>query len=840
MSIHDAPPASPDLIPNSHDPPYQRDQFHLGNLPDPPASWRVGGKTPAIAIRDCVLTKKMIEDMMEYHFWGIDPGIKGRHTKMANLKALYKLAYHQAPQHRPEDLGDMGVGKIDAGPRLLSCSIKDPSPMPVSRWYPNLPDGNTALQPGYIRPSDAAPDFPDLWLQQHLYSSKRRPGANAPPGRNDTPSSRGTTPASRGATPARRTGTAVQRAQARRKQIQSKKAPEPPSAPAPQPQPHEIAVPLSYTMKEVVESVERSVLRFAYTDLERHPTATPLEPCPHITANSEEDLLKAVVGSFPAVSQLQISFDQTADAWTFGIDGQLYAYRGRGPVWRNQSGAVDCAIVVGKLLDAGSTVIDRKESEWFKRFTDAERAFIEATDLSWDVYGAEISAGLRDHLWNVLARTGEGIGVGNFSPFWPIWSACTANFAQFKFNYLLSQGSCVCSGHGTALERCESSFVPATLSQGDVSGLTMQELVSRFFAPNDYGDCAVCNRSQTVPRSKRFDSLPMRMVVLCEDPDVKNHSMDLSFTYADGEGNERIAKYRWLGGVYYRNDHYRVIWTDVERGEANNGELRFYDSATNGGLIVGGIPPAHQHDRVPGSWTGDLSIPMVVYERVLDPEQAVLGLAQRTIQEMKGMQMQGQFILDGHSPWSRAPSPKGMITQPWTRILPNYGQRFHTSPMAHFPGAPANRASLSPSRYTRQAHPSPQLTHSYLSPALPRMPSPFGQNTFSNFINSPNLGSRAGSVMHIDSDPRSGTATPTNRHGGANPSPSSSTSWAKVSCAAVSERRPSKVDTPPVKKTKDGVKRVRFQSHTSSSTTESDGMGERKTRRSPRLNRAAN
>lgn len=703
----------------------------------------------------------MVDDLILYHFWGIDPGVLNRVTILGKVKLLYKLVYHQAPEHRPRHLGDMVYAKMDAGPRLLSRSITDPIPLPVSRFYPDLPSQATPLRDDYSRPSDAAPDVPDVWLQQHLLSSKRQP--------DEQRDGYG------------RVGPAHRAAAKRR--------------------PGQVYVP-SYNIKDVVDAIERAVFRFAYIDLERHSTAAPLAARPHIFATDEEDLFKAVIGSFPAVSHVNMSFDAIADAWKFENGAKPYVYLGRGPVGRNNSSAVDCAIVVGRLLDAGSTVIDRRERGWALRFTQAERAFIEATDLNWDICSPEISMDQRDQLWDVLGHAEPSIGMGNINPFWTIWSTCTGNFAQFQFHYAESASHCPCSGRGVTTEECTSAFVSASLGHGETPGATMQELVSRYFAPSSNDDCEVCRSEKTV-RKKRFASLPLRMVVLCDDPRVKNHTNDLSFTYADCHGNEMTAKYRWLGGVYYKNSRFRVVWTDTGRGEYDDGSLRFYDGATNSGLIVGGIPPAHHSERVPGGWMGEKIIPLLVYERVMNPDVGVLTLAKKSIEDMMGFQTQEQLILDAHAPWAIPEKPSGLITQPWARVLPERGQRFHTAATAHFPGEPGHQSPVSTfSDVLKRNQPTAQMTHGYLDPPLPRLSSPFERmnqalgstrlrsRTPMSMLNSSAFGSRRSSMMHLDSE----TQTNPESHLLSSSPPAAVPAWIKSPCAPEANRRPSMED----------------------------------------------
>ncbi|RJE26971.1 hypothetical protein PHISCL_00672 [Aspergillus sclerotialis] len=690
-------------------------QFELSKLPDPPRSWNLDGKPPSVILRDTMLTKEMLSDIFEYHFWGIDPGISGKASNISKMKALYKLVYYQAPYHRASGLGDLCEMKIDAGPRLLSCKLENPCALPVSRWYPNLPDEyRTRIRPDFVRPPDAAAEQRDIWLQQHLLSSKTRPGRE------------GIMSSARYRRFRRR----------RQKKINARRGKEPAAAPrksvaqqAQQARPTTSMARLSgFNAKEVIDAVERAVLRFAYVDVERHPSATPHTSRPHITATGDENLLRAIIGSSQAVAYVRATYDAFTETWDINPEGNAYPCRGRGPVYRNNSSAVDCAIVVGRLLDAGSTVMDRKDPNWHHNFSDAERAFIEATDVNWDVCTPDDSADIRDALWEVLAEADPKIGVGNVNPFWTIWSTCTQDFAQFQFRYTQSVTNCQCSGLGITTEQFDSSFVLASLREEEAPGVSMQELVARFFAPLGNGDCPLCNSPQSILRHKHFSSLPMRMVVLCDDKRVKNHTKNLEFTYADATQTIQTAKYRWMGGVYYKNGHFRVVWSDVERGEKGTGELRYYDSKENHGLIIGGIQAAHRDEKVPGSWMGDGIFPMLIYERIQNPEPEVLDVAAKSIQDMIACQKREQFILDLHTPWNQPAPITDLQYQLWTRILPEYGQRFYTAAGGRLRNLPGRRNNTNKDPAVRRAEPSFNLTHAYMNEPLARStPNPLDQ-----------------------------------------------------------------------------------------------------------------
>lgn len=141
-----------------------------------------------------------------------------------------------------------------------------------------------------------------------------------------------------------------------------------------------------------------------------------------------------IVGYFPAVTQLKMKQDGE-DKLEFDVDGNEYAYRGRGPVWSNNSCAFDCAVVLGKLLDAGSTVvdIDRNQLDWRERLTVPEHIFITATNANWDVYSDSQSIAIRDQFLTRLAQCVSAIEVSKPNAFWVIWTASQARLVNFTW-----------------------------------------------------------------------------------------------------------------------------------------------------------------------------------------------------------------------------------------------------------------------------------------------------------------------------------------------------------------------------------------------------------------------
>ncbi|KAL2009664.1 hypothetical protein VTN00DRAFT_5471 [Thermoascus crustaceus] len=437
--------------------------------------------------------------------------------------------------------------------------------------------------------------------------------------------------------------------------------------------------------KAIVEAVEKAIMQFAYSDLDRHPLALPRAARPYATATAERDLLKAISVMSAGTAYARLS----PSSLTFDPHGYDCSFRGRGPVWRNNSCAIDCAIVAGRLLDAGSTIIDRGEDAmaWEEQLTELEKAFLDTLDMNWDVFPAQTSSDQRDRFWQVIARHMQGVAIGQSMSVTALWVEATKSFGQFKFSYTEEKTSCSCKGNRTRSSFITASAVTPPFCQTDIDGVRMETLLRRFFRHETPTDCRYCDKKGVVMTRRVFHNLPMRLVVQPHHEALPmNHTSNISFPYYDETGREQLATYRWLGGIYCARTvasdedngeqtvhHFRVYWTDAERGEVDNGEIRMYDGMRNLGLIVGNISPLHRDDRVPEPWWKDVAIPLLFYEQVLNPDENVLNVAQQAVQNMINIQKDNQLILNEHTPWSpQNPSTSG--PRP-LRVLTDTGSR---------------------------------------------------------------------------------------------------------------------------------------------------------------------
>ncbi|PWY88328.1 hypothetical protein BO70DRAFT_427121 [Aspergillus heteromorphus CBS 117.55] len=424
---------------------------------------------------------------------------------------------------------------------------------------------------------------------------------------------------------------------------------------------HESANAAPRTPPSVTEEVERAVMRVAYADLERHPTASSRNiAMPHFTASSEDTLTRPIISVIPATAEVQFICDpRLYEGLTFSPRLQGYPYRGRGPVWDNFSSAVDCVIVAGRLLDAGSTNIDRNTKEWWKGFTLAERAFIEATDPM-------------SSFWKLVAPFAAVSQGESIDAIRSIWAACTRSFKQFQFSYTEIMNPCRCGNNHAAASEVTRSSVTPNLLPGQIHRVKdMRVLLSLAFNPKVKYPCTQCAAGARYCL-RLFKSLPMRLVVELDGHSfVRNHTDDITSEYQDREGYFRQATYRWIGGVYLNDGRMYLCWNNAKRGEHDGkNTLRVYESRTNSGVIFGGLSPANPAERVPEIYWKAQQVPLLFYERVMNPDPLVLDAAQRTIRQMAQEHTTGKLVLQREKGWTPSAPLKGPGEYPWPSMMP--------------------------------------------------------------------------------------------------------------------------------------------------------------------------
>jgi hypothetical protein len=424
----------------------------------------------------------------------------------------------------------------------------------------------------------------------------------------------------------------------------------------------------------VEESIRNALFAITYHDLSRHPQAFPREPVCAGIIGRREDFQKVIPAAFSANSEIYIEFtnyepgyERWNPHWKIpDRDDTSFPIRGRGPVWANNSCAIDACIVAGTLLDAGSTIADRRgDEDWVDHLTAQQCAFLQIVEKSWAIMTREQSIAARNNFWNVFnreqrrnyPRESQSWQIGQMQPPAAIWEACTAGYTQFRLSYFIRVSACnACSFQGRTGTSTESNITP-DYSAIRNSGVTLEEVLRRYFIQEI--DCPSCpNGRPTRSRIVRGD-LPPRLVILPhKGHSITNHTENVTFTYRvtnpgiqtsntvapgpsaapvpegakpDPKWEEKIAEYRWLGGIYYHEEHFRVYWADNDRQEPNEGFFKVYDGMCAEGAIVGAICSAHANERIHQDWVGQGAQTILFYERVLNPTHEVLTTAARTI-----------------------------------------------------------------------------------------------------------------------------------------------------------------------------------------------------------------
>lgn len=667
--------------------------FDTNLLDQPPDDFQMFGVSDAELERDRALNVENYQKIVKHHTWGLKYTILGRKTKGKFFALLKKIVFNQQPHLRAKDWRSFILRDCDAGPGLLELRYNAP---PASRKNPKgirataLPppvatnqqkDPQVVYQPsnsqshiGFPTQPQQAPSMNNslnlspasqqfsAYLSDFQAANQFHPDMS-----NIHPNSQSST------TSLAQTET-------------DSELPFIPDLPDigmpleldvisnqgnPSPKPIDQPIILNADRRIITEAIEREMLRIAYRGLERHPLAFPIGTLPVLTATSAEDF-SAFPVVFPRALRVRLLRNNSGLESRLDPGGALYSYRGRGPVSAPNSSPVDCVIVAGKLLDAGSTIRDRGVDEgWATSLTPVERAFIEATTLNWDVFSKKFSVESRDDFWGLLngglnshkaAEPGRRFHYGESLPPAKLWDVCTTSFQQFRLRYDETLAFCPCRNIGeTPSTPLVVSSISPKFEQSDRRGVTMQVLLNRFFEQCEPRTCPVCGLPGDI-YIKSFDELPLRLVVK-PDPRVlllHHTSNHISFTYFKHK-EKLVGSYRWLGGVYCapqrQAPRYTVFWTDDIRGETVTGQLCMYDGTQNSGIIVGSIPPYQKEERIPSEWWESGAPPLLFYERVINPSLESLTKARDAVNDMIQTVNTNQMILGTHKPWETTSIP---------------------------------------------------------------------------------------------------------------------------------------------------------------------------------------
>ncbi|KAJ5621385.1 hypothetical protein N7528_006168 [Penicillium herquei] len=621
--------------------------FDLTALPDPPPDFTFLGRRYEDIWNERNFKATSLKLLGKLHFWGIYFTDRFTPTKTIILMSLWKLIYHMPERNRPQTAKELYSLDRDTGPRLLGWEHHDPEVGPISRFHLNRPNPEQEPALGYVRPRGAPSSVTDIEIERYLLPVDRASVQSVQPSQPSQP----TQPSQ------------SRRSRRRRKRpvspdVDAEFELDPEFQPEVEPEGNLFIPPRGLSpvipsqslpdYQLVVEELEKLIYKHTYYHLERAPSAPKRTPVTKRIASSIHDLENVEIGTYSAYSHLRLN------PVTFNLDNQsthLYPYRGRGPVWSSNSCSVDCVIVLGMLLDVGCTNIDRESWRW-EHITDLEKAFIEITNVNWDALTPGQSIQMRDLFRKKLCYELPTMDMVSPQPAWAIWSECTKNMEQFYFHFSDVYQSCPCSNQQFVEGNKVANCILPRIDFTDAEGVWLSDLVERVVYNKRPCPCIHCGADTDIWET-RVEQLPPRMVVsnyLGHRIRVFNHTEDLRFRYIDEFGIEKVAAYRWLGGIYHKDNHVRVYWSDQERGDQLRTSIRMYDDEVNGGAIFGGIPPAHPNDRVPYDWT-NIGFLIGVYERIINPSIDMLNNASDSLRRMEMAIDSGKAIIDKHHPW---------------------------------------------------------------------------------------------------------------------------------------------------------------------------------------------
>ncbi|KAI9040553.1 uncharacterized protein KD926_008120 [Aspergillus affinis] len=678
FSDDESPPPSPVL---------EHPKLRLNDLADPPTDWQFLGETVQVTMRARRFPKKRLETIVNHHSWGIDMGLAKRATIEKLLIALWKLLYHMAPDHLPTSFAELADFSRDAGPRLLPYTIQIER-VPISRYYPQPPADSKALSLRFTRPSDAPASISDSYLERMSYPVSGGPvDLDATEDEEEEMGEEGQEQEQEQeqekTRPVEKTKSPLRSASSRHSRISVVTQPFQPERHTARPLP----------AKNVVEIVQRVIMKLAHADLERHhTTAWAGHPC--LVASEPQALLKILDRTVPATTQVRLLWNRETDEMTLHPDGRDYPYRGRGPVGTFNTSAIDCVIVAAKLLDAGSTVIDRCKKGWRAQLTPLESALIKTTEVDWDLCFTDESEMLRNNFWHVVNDSLPEVWAGDIPWLQGIWTRATSNFAQFHFTYYDQYRPCECNPdreRGDTTGPWRNTFMqPSEVPEDGEGPVTMQTRLAREFAFSVQVDCDVCDTPNAVTRWRTFESLPARLVAMV-DPDVPvtKHTQDLTFE-VETFAKRMSVTYRWVGGIYEYKGQFRVFWADNRPGEVDRGEVRMYDGSKSLGMIVGGLSYGHPSERVPDEWWYNKTIPLVFYERVDNVSPQVLNTVMSSVGSMVEAVENRMLLTDEVGPW--APSNNEVSEQPGQWVFPS-ADLFNIPPQVNLLASPISEQS---------------------------------------------------------------------------------------------------------------------------------------------------
>ncbi len=318
------------------------------------------------------------------------------------------------------------------------------------------------------------------------------------------------------------------------------------------------------------------------------------------------------------------------DGYVFSATGNLYPCRGVGPLWYQNSCSIDCVIVAARLLNMGRTVQDMgsvtSANEWFQKLPPLVKAFQKLIAREWESSAQnDISEEVRENFltmfqkqYSIVRKRSEFLAVTQ------IWAAATNGMLQLQFTTRRDAycAQCKMTSYGQIRTHCDITLAKMddALERKIGKRPTMSKLLNEHFHKQS-GNCADC---KTTHRRESWLSvvkdLPPRLVVFPHE-DNRNvpgaiPSSPIKIRYCHPDGEPGTAVYRWLGGIYLKDSHFRLYWNDCRPNDQGCNKLMMYDGKALQGLIVGGLDPTDPETKVPPGWAEKTDI--LFYERVED------------------------------------------------------------------------------------------------------------------------------------------------------------------------------------------------------------------------------
>lgn len=535
----------------------------------------VEGLSRAAAIRAGGPGKERFKRLLDRYSWGIEHSSGYEKARKSDLLDLLRtIIFNYIPEFRPtkREILEANIAELDAGPLYLDPKYK---PYWVSRKYPNgilYTEKNKSLIRTLL-PSDTTfvlnPDNTTLLTSQSDLE-----------------------------------------------QISYKLITE---------------VPRMFLLEfeDMDDFVRRAMCKYAHRELERHPRAISNSmDLPRDRAGSEEEVCRSIDSRSFTVSELLLS-NVPGLPLTFQFDpkGKVYPCRGRGPLFRHNSSAIDSMIVAGRLLNAGSTVCDfGSGANWESTLTEVAYAYMEASSINWEILSESASKQCRDIL-NQMIHYGRSEASTPQS----IWEICAKGYRQCQIrNKLECRGSSQKS-HVMIIEGSPYVTVYGRVGNYDMGSLLQRALRLKIRGPL----CPKCRD----PCDITPHGLPLRLAVRLET-DVLPPSHTSENILVSTECDQEIRKvvpvsYRWIGGVYpfqiaREEVSYKVVWRDNDLGEEK--AYRIYDSKRCAGAIIGNII-IQDIERELKNCCFDKHKPLLFYERVVIKGSSVIT-AKNTLEHM--------------------------------------------------------------------------------------------------------------------------------------------------------------------------------------------------------------